>query len=170
MSVVLQHDGLVLKRTPIGEVGLEVEIDESKFGKRKYNRGHLVVGQWVFGGVERGSNRCFLIPVERIDKDTLLKIIEEWILPGTTIISDCWKAYDCLEKKGYKHFKVNHSVNYKDPESGQHTNTIEGLWRQAKFSLPQFHRKKQFINGYLAKFMFQKMCKAQKLDPLVEFF
>lgn len=53
------YDGLILKRTPIGGVGLEVEIDESKFGKRKYNRGHLVVGQWVFVGVERGSNRCF---------------------------------------------------------------------------------------------------------------
>lgn len=75
-----------------------------------------------------------------------------------------------MEEEGYKHFKVNHSVNYKDPESGQHTNTIEGLWRHAKFSLPQFHRKKQFIAGYLAKFMFHKMCKAQKLDPLVEFF
>lgn len=57
--------------------------------KRKYNRGHLV-GQWVFGGIERGTNRCFLIPVER--RDTLLKIIEEWILPGTTVISDCWKV------------------------------------------------------------------------------
>ncbi|KAF0764844.1 DDE Tnp IS1595 domain-containing protein [Aphis craccivora] len=130
------YDGLILKRTPIGGVGLEVEIDESKFGKRKYNRGHLVVGQWVFVGV--------------------LKIIEEWILPGPTITSDCWKTYDCLEEEGYKHFKVNHSVNYKDPESGQYTNTIEGLWRHAKFSLPQFHRKKQFIVGYLANFMSQK--------------
>lgn len=69
-------------------------------------------------------------------------------------------------------YKILFSIFLKvfDPESGQHTNTIEGLWRHAKFSLPQFHRKKQFIAGYLAKFMFQKMCKAQKLDPLVEFF
>jgi hypothetical protein len=29
-----------------------VEIDESKIGRRKYNRGHPVEGQWVFGGVE----------------------------------------------------------------------------------------------------------------------
>jgi hypothetical protein len=34
----------------IGGKGKVVEI-ESKFGKRKYNRGH-VEGQWVFGGVE----------------------------------------------------------------------------------------------------------------------
>ena len=34
----------------VGGNGVEVEIDESKFGKRKYHRGHRVEGQWVFGG------------------------------------------------------------------------------------------------------------------------
>ena len=34
----------------IGGNGVEVEIDESKFGKRKYHRSHRVEGQWVFGG------------------------------------------------------------------------------------------------------------------------
>ncbi|ORY93715.1 hypothetical protein BCR43DRAFT_409515, partial [Syncephalastrum racemosum] len=29
-----------------------VQIDESKFGKRKYNRGHRVDGVWVLGMVE----------------------------------------------------------------------------------------------------------------------
>lgn len=67
------------------------------------------------------------------------------------------------------HFKVNHSINFKDPETQQHTNTIEGLWRHAKFSLPQYHRKKDFIGGYLAKHMFLKQTK-NKNDALIEFF
>ena len=37
----------------IGGNGVEVEIDESKFGKCKYYRGHQVEGQWVFGGPEK---------------------------------------------------------------------------------------------------------------------
>ncbi|KAM0686017.1 Phosphotyrosine-binding domain [Conglomerata obtusa] len=37
----------------IGGENIVVEIDESKFGKRKYNRGHMVVGSWVVGLVER---------------------------------------------------------------------------------------------------------------------
>ena len=42
----LDDDGTLL-----GEDGIIVEIDESKFGKRKYNRGHRVDGCWVLGGV-----------------------------------------------------------------------------------------------------------------------
>jgi len=44
------------------------------------------------GGIERGINRCFLVPVEKRDKETLLKIIKDWFLPNTKIISDCWKV------------------------------------------------------------------------------
>jgi len=74
-----------------------------------------------------------------------------------------------LNEEGYVHFKINHSINFKDPETHQHTNTIEGLWRHAKFSLPQYHRKKDFIGGYLAKYMFLKQIK-NKNDALIEFF
>jgi hypothetical protein len=37
----------------IGGPNTTVEIDERKFGQRKYHRGHTVKGQWVFGSVER---------------------------------------------------------------------------------------------------------------------
>ena len=47
----------------IGGNGIEVEIDESKFGKQKYHRGHKVEGQWVFGGREKyNKHRIFMIP------------------------------------------------------------------------------------------------------------
>ena len=44
----------------IGGPNKTVKIDDSKFGRRKYNRGHKVKGQWVFGGVERESGNTFL--------------------------------------------------------------------------------------------------------------
>ena len=51
-------------------------------------------GQWVFGGVERGSGKCFLVPVKKRNAATLLPLIHEYILPGTTIYSDKWAAYN----------------------------------------------------------------------------
>ena len=46
----------------IGGVGTVVEIDESKFGKRKYNKGRKVLhrNQWVLGGYCRNDGKIFL--------------------------------------------------------------------------------------------------------------
>ena len=41
----------------IGGNNIIVEIDESKFGKRKYHRGHKVEGVWIIGMVERTEQK-----------------------------------------------------------------------------------------------------------------
>ena len=54
-----------------------------------YHRGRYVEGKWIFGGICCGI--CFLVPVERRDKDTLIPIIRAQILPGTCVMSDFGK-------------------------------------------------------------------------------
>ena len=66
-----------------------IEIDESKFGRRKYNRGHHVGGVWVFGGVERRTKKVFLIPVEKRNKETLENILKAQVNLYSIIYSDC---------------------------------------------------------------------------------
>ena len=89
----------------IGGPGTIVEIDEAKFGKRKYNRGRVVDGSWVLGGVQRQSNKCFLAvcPQNTHSEAVLLPIIQKYIAPGTLIITDKWKAYINLGRHGYIH-------------------------------------------------------------------
>ena len=111
----------------IGGPGTHVEIDESKFGKRKYNCGHVIEGQWVLGGICRETKEFFLVTVPSRDKETLIPIIKNKIKPGTTILSDCWKTYDCLEKEDFLHLNVNHSLNFVDPTTGCYTQNIENL-------------------------------------------
>ena len=41
----------------IGGLGTIVEIDESKVGHRKYNRGRMVEGTWIFGMIERDNDQ-----------------------------------------------------------------------------------------------------------------
>lgn len=102
--------------------------------------------------------------------DILLPIIQEWIEPGTTIISDFWKAYNCLGNNGYQHLKVNHSLNFKDFETGAHTNAIESSWRAAKAIISTSGRKKTNIPGNLARYMFYKRCGELELNRTEEFF
>ena len=63
------------KREKIGGPGKLVQIDESKIGKRKYHRGHVMEGQWVFGGIEEDSRKSFIETVENRTEETLLNLV-----------------------------------------------------------------------------------------------
>ena len=49
----------------LGRNGKVVQTHKSTFGKRKYHQGHHVEGQWVFGGIEEHSRKCFRVAVEK---------------------------------------------------------------------------------------------------------
>jgi transposase-like protein len=110
----------------IGGPGKIVEIDESKFAKRKYNRGHRVGRDksWVVGGIDPEKN-WFAVVVQDRTKDTLLNIIEAYVHPGSIIHTDCWKAYEGIEDLGggFEHKTVNHSREFISAD-GVHTNHI----------------------------------------------
>ena len=71
----------------------------------------------------------------------MLPILKKIILPGTTIISDKWKAYIDLDfhlEECEMHYTVNHSKNFVDPDTGAHTQDIENLWNHLKLSFPAY--------------------------------
>jgi hypothetical protein len=101
----------------IGGKGVVVEIDESLFARVKHHRGKDLKKQqiWVFGLRERGTNKCIFRVVEDRTAPVLLDIIVKHVQPGTTIISDCWKSYNSINKKGFDHLSVNHPLNFVAP-------------------------------------------------------
>jgi len=62
---------------------------KAALGGAKYNRGRLHTTMRVLGDVKRNLGRTFLVPVLNHSAETLLGI-KTWILPSTTIVSDCW--------------------------------------------------------------------------------
>ena len=134
----------------IGGDGVIIQVDESKFGKRQYNRGKQVDGNWVFGGVEYiwcnqeqryKVRKTFSIVVQDRTRETLFAEIEKWIRPNTTIYSDLWKAYQTIPKikgKNYKWEGVNHSLEFVRKD-GVNTNAVEGHWRILKAKIPNLH-------------------------------
>ncbi len=102
---------LLSKEDKIEGKGHIVEIDESKFGKCKYNGGHRVDGSWVsfsfqthiydhhdthsisvslqvLGGIERHGNQgSFIVVVETCDTATLLPIIKSTLFQAASCLT-----------------------------------------------------------------------------------
>ena len=137
-----------------------VQIDESKFGKRKHHRGHRVEGAWVFGGAEDTPERKFFaVIVDKRDTNTLIPLIKKFIAKGSIIISDEWPAYNTisqLEGHDYKHETVNHSKFYVDPDTGACTNGIEGTWAGVKRMVPIRKRNKKQLQNCLFEFIWRR--------------
>ena len=143
----------------IGGVGSIVEIDESKFGRRKYNRGRCIDGHWVFGGVERGTGNAFMVEVPNRTTQTLLPIIQKYVLPGTTVLSDEWRSYRRITSIGMIHKTVNHSVNFVDPSTGTHTQSFESTWDQVKRIMRRkgvMRTSEVLFPSYLSEFLWRK--------------
>lgn len=88
-------------RDPIGGENMAVEIGETLIIRRKLERGGRMFSQvWLFGGIERVSKRRFVVgltgPNDRKDEQTLLPLNKDFVLPGSIIYSDWWKAYENL--------------------------------------------------------------------------
>lgn len=89
---------------------------------------------WLFEGIESVSKKKFIVPLvdetEGRSAATLMPLSKKYILPGTIIVSDGWKAHASLRNEGHTHWVVNHSKNFVDPENHnihtQNTKAVEG--------------------------------------------
>ena len=112
--------------------------------------------------------KFFVVLVDKRDSATLIPIITSKVFEGSTIISDCWKSYDCLSQHDFEHLKVNHKYNFVDPETLAHTQNIENLWRQIKRQLPETYTKHEQLYLHLSEYMWLKS-KHHKCDLYLEF-
>jgi len=155
----------------VNGVPVIVEVDESYFFHRKYHRGRYRRGQWIVGVVERVTGRCWLELVAHRDAQTLERIISAHVLPGSIIMTDAWRGYAnvSLIRNGiYQHEVIVHQQHFVDnihPEI--HTQTIEGMWMQAKRKLRyQGGTNRGLLPSYLAEFQW-RFC--HKLHPFGQY-
>ena len=94
----------------------------------------------------------FRVP-DRTRETLVHRLITTHIQPGTVIYSDQFTPYIPLNQLGYIHVSVNHSKNFVDPDSGAHTNTIEGVWALVKKKLKWMSGTLyEYIPSYLDEF------------------
>lgn len=155
-----------------GETSI-VQIDESKFLKLKNNRGNptgnMNLKLWAFGMYDTQYKYVFLKLVTNRKQETLFPIIRNNVLPNSEIWSDEFAPYtggpnypynmpSPLALLGpYTHKVVNHSVCFKDPLTGVHTNAIEGCWSGAKKKFKSMNGTTETeLQSYIDEFVCRK--------------
>jgi transposase-like protein len=148
-----------------------VEIDESCFFRRKHNVGRVGPHKWVFGGVQRGTRKCFLVSVPNRTRQTLQPVIEQNIQHGTRVMTDGWGAYAELATFGgggvYSHNIVVHQHNFVNPiDPAIHTQSVESMWKRAKKKLRnQSGTSQALFPSYIREFMWREnVCKSENKD------
>ena len=86
----------------------------------------------------------------------IVGLIQKYVEPGTTIMSDGWGGYIGLGNAGYVHQSVNHSKNFVDPQTGAHTQQIESMWRALKARLSRGGIPKEDLHTHFAEFIFMR--------------
>ena len=74
----------------------------------------------------------FLVTIECQDTDMLLPVLQQFVIPGTTVMSDLWRAYNTIDNLGYQYLTVNHSIYFVDLILHIMTNHMESMWCRAK--------------------------------------
>ena len=114
------------------------QADEVAFGTRKYHRGsrRQKAGiQWAQTIVEvdpvSGKTTAIdlqFLPYNKRRVSEIAPKIAQRMEEGGELTTDCWKAYIKSAKAAkVSHFTVNHSKEFKNPETGVHTNNVEGM-------------------------------------------
>lgn len=168
-EVILENSESVWGSGKMGGPGVMVWIDESKFGKRKNGRGRRAKGPWVLGILSSGEGeigRIIIIPVPDRRADTLIPIIERHVARGSTIVTDEWRAYSSLCRRGYRHLKVNHSLEFVDGGTGLHTQNIEVEWRHLKAQLGKcgIRANLEYYADHLCEYAYRKCLRHKYAD------
>ena len=139
--------------------------------------GHEVRQLWVFGLYDTTTKKGIIRLVPERTRNTLLPIIEEVVLPGTTIHSDMWAAYmggaiaAIPVVPPYEHRAVNHTQNFVNPIDGTTTNHVECFWKNMKIKNKTMSgTTRLLLPTYLDEFMWRQHNGGKTLSALDNIF
>ena len=159
----------------------QIEIDETFLGgKNPKKRGRGAAGKAIVAGMVERGGRAIVKVVPDVKARTLLPIIQEHVMPGSTIYTDELASYNRLSSLGYIHQSVQHRARqYVDGDV--HINGIEGLWGNLKRSIGGVHHAvspkelQTYLDSYVFRFnhrsddtplFFQLLAKAALAPPV----
>ena len=134
------------------------QIDETAFGKRKWEKGK----RQRKGGVQWGLTIVEVDPVtkhtlavdlqmlafNKRDVSTIKPLVVQRMIQGGIVTTDSWKAYpQSVQAAGCEHRVVNHRKEFVDSETGAHTNNVEGIHHVLKDDAKAQFRRLPYLTG-----------------------
>lgn len=143
---------------PLGGFGETVEVDETLIGGSVSGMGSGYKGNktCVVGMLERNGELITRVAKSRT-KQAMQSLILTHIVPGTTLNTDEFGGYKDIDKSGYRHVKVNHSLGQYATAQGAGVNALEGFWAQLKRSIngTHIHVSGKHLWKYLGEFEYR---------------
>lgn len=90
-------------------------------------------GTCIFGMTDKRSLFLSVLPDRRAS--TILPLIEQFVAPGSVIVTDECSSYRRLAKQGWVHHRLNHSRGVWTDQEGRTNASIELVWRWLKRQL-----------------------------------
>lgn len=138
----------------------DVEVDEALVGgKRVRKRGSGAEGESLVVVaveiLEKGTGRVRMALIPDASKKALLKFINDNIEMGSNIITDGWKRYDGVSKKGYLHLIDDKTKITDGEEILPNVHRIASLLKRWFLGTHQNYIGEQYLSYYLGEYTFR---------------
>lgn len=151
----------------IGKLTGIIEADESFFGgknqnrhqdkKYKYSKGRRYLDKaTILGMFDHNERNIRLFKIASPSHKETLPLVFQNIELGSTVVTDEWRSYHHLTKKGFNHKVIRHNEGkYKNDEFT--TNNVENFWSVAKraYHGTHIHISQKHIQKYCDEWAFR---------------
>ncbi len=138
----------------------KIEVDETFVGgKKSGKKGRGAEGKSIVviavEILEKGTGRIRMSIVSDASKKSLTKFINENIEKGSKLITDGWKGYTGISKKGFQHEIVNKTKILEDEEILPNVHRIASLLKRWLLGTHQNYVGKDYLAYYLDEYTFR---------------